>query len=93
MRIVSRLVEGVNEDEENHFTDEFLSRNGVNLLGKASGKLTEGRFDGFAKVPDKPGLGVELNEKVVKEHLKKGELYFAPTTEWDKIDSWDREWS
>lgn len=49
--------------------------------------------DGFAKVPDKPGLGVELNEKVVKEHLKKGELYFAPTTEWDKIDSWDREWS
>ncbi|ULQ50872.1 mandelate racemase/muconate lactonizing enzyme family protein [Flavihumibacter fluvii] len=49
--------------------------------------------DGFAKVPDRPGLGVELNEKVVKEHLKKGELYFAPTTEWDKIDSWDREWS
>ena len=49
--------------------------------------------DGFAKVPDRPGLGVKLNEKVVKEHLKKGELYFAPTTEWDKIDSWDREWS
>lgn len=49
--------------------------------------------DGFAKVPDKPGLGVELNEKVVKEHLKKGELYFAPTEQWDAIDSWDREWS
>lgn len=49
--------------------------------------------DGFAKVPDKPGLGIELNEKVVKEHLKSGELYFAPTSEWDKVDSWDREWS
>jgi L-alanine-DL-glutamate epimerase-like enolase superfamily enzyme len=51
-------------------------------------------FDkGFVKVPDKPGLGVDLVEKVVQEHLKKGELYFAPTTEWDKVDSWDRSWS
>ncbi|WP_435357429.1 mandelate racemase/muconate lactonizing enzyme family protein [Emticicia sp. SJ17W-69] len=51
-------------------------------------------FDkGFVKVPDKPGLGVELNEAVVKAHLKSGELYFAPTEEWNKIDSWDREWS
>ncbi|MFN3848752.1 MAG: mandelate racemase/muconate lactonizing enzyme family protein [Spirosomataceae bacterium] len=49
--------------------------------------------DGFVKVPEKPGLGVELNEKVVKEHLQTGELYFAPTTEWDKVDSWDRTWS
>jgi L-alanine-DL-glutamate epimerase-like enolase superfamily enzyme len=49
--------------------------------------------DGFAKVPDTPGLGVNLNESVVKAHLKSGELYFAPTTEWDKIDTWDRSWS
>ncbi len=49
--------------------------------------------DGFVKVPDTPGLGVELNEKVVKEHLQTGEMYFAPTTEWDKVDSWDRGWS
>ncbi|MEJ0105706.1 MAG: mandelate racemase/muconate lactonizing enzyme family protein [Bacteroidota bacterium] len=48
---------------------------------------------GFIKVPDTPGLGVELNEAVVKQHLKSGELYFAPTEEWNKIDSWDREWS
>jgi L-alanine-DL-glutamate epimerase-like enolase superfamily enzyme len=48
---------------------------------------------GFVKVPEKPGLGVELNEAVVKQHLHNGELYFAPTTEWDKIDTWDREWS
>jgi len=48
---------------------------------------------GFAKVPDKPGLGIDLNESVVKQHLRKGDLYFAPTEEWDKVDSWDREWS
>ena len=51
-------------------------------------------FDkGFVKVPEKPGLGLELNEAAVKEHLKKGELYFAPTEEWNKIDSWDRDLS
>ncbi len=51
-------------------------------------------FDkGFVKVPETPGLGVELNEKVIKEHLLPGELYFAPTNEWDKIDSHDRTWS
>lgn len=49
--------------------------------------------DGFVKVPEKPGLGVELNEKVVKAHLADGTMYFAPTTEWDKVDSWDRTWS
>jgi L-alanine-DL-glutamate epimerase-like enolase superfamily enzyme len=49
--------------------------------------------DGFVKVPSAPGLGIDLNEKVVKEHLKTGELYFAPTTEWDKVESWDRTWS
>jgi L-alanine-DL-glutamate epimerase-like enolase superfamily enzyme len=49
--------------------------------------------DGFVKVPELPGLGVELNEKVMKEHLLPGELYFAPTNEWDKIDSHDRTWS
>jgi L-alanine-DL-glutamate epimerase-like enolase superfamily enzyme len=48
---------------------------------------------GFVKVPDKPGLGIELNEDVVKAHLKSGELYFAKTEEWDKVDTWDRDWS
>ncbi len=49
--------------------------------------------DGFVKVPETPGLGIDLNEKVVKEHLKKGTLYFAPTEEWNEVDSWDRTWS
>ena len=49
--------------------------------------------NGFVRVPDKPGLGVELNESVIKEHLVKGTQYFAPTPEWDTDRSWDRLWS
>lgn len=37
---------------------------------------------GFITVPDAPGLGVELNEAVVKEHIRKGG-YFAPTPQYD----------
>lgn len=48
---------------------------------------------GFVKVPDKPGLGVELNEDVAKRFLKKGSTWFAPTDVWNTKDSWDREWS
>lgn len=48
---------------------------------------------GFVKVPDKPGLGVELNEDVAKKFLKKGSTWFAPTDVWNTKDSWDREWS
>ncbi len=49
--------------------------------------------DGYVKVPETPGIGVELNEEVVKEYLIKGEKLFAPTPEWDKIRAWDRLWS
>ena len=48
---------------------------------------------GFIKVPEKPGLGVTLNEEVVKQHLMPGTGYFEPTTDWDKERSWDRLWS
>ena len=49
--------------------------------------------NGFASVPEKPGLGIDLNEDVVKEHLKEGEQFFAPTDEWNNKNSWDRQWS
>lgn len=49
--------------------------------------------DGYVEVPDTPGVGLELNEEVVKEHLKKGEELFAPTEEWNERKSWDRQWS
>jgi L-alanine-DL-glutamate epimerase-like enolase superfamily enzyme len=48
---------------------------------------------GFAHVPQTPGLGVELNLDVVKEHLSRGEECFAPTDEWNRRDSNDRLWS
>ena len=49
--------------------------------------------DGYVEVPEKPGVGLELNEEVVKEHLQKGEELFAPTGEWNEQRSWDRQWS
>jgi L-alanine-DL-glutamate epimerase-like enolase superfamily enzyme len=48
---------------------------------------------GFANVPDTPGLGVELNEQVVRQHLAPGEGYFEPTPEWNELRSHDRLWS
>lgn len=49
---------------------------------------------GFANVPDQPGLGVDLNEEVVKQHLdEEDDSYFRPTPEWNEIRSWDRLWS
>lgn len=48
---------------------------------------------GYVSVPEKPGLGVDLNEEVIKQHLREGEKYFAPTPEWDEDQSWDRTWS
>ncbi len=37
---------------------------------------------GYIAVPDSPGLGVELNEEVVQQHIRKGG-YFAPTPQYD----------
>jgi len=48
---------------------------------------------GFIDVPDRPGLGVTLNEEVVRQHLAPGSGYFDPTPQWDHERSWDRLWS
>lgn len=48
---------------------------------------------GFARVPEAPGLGVTLNDEVMKQHLLEGEPYFAPTEEWNRDRSNDRLWS
>jgi len=48
---------------------------------------------GWIEVPDRPGLGVTLNEEVVRQHLAPGTGYFEPTPEWDHEKSWDRLWS
>ncbi len=50
---------------------------------------------GFATVPlTAPGLGIELNEDVLKEHIHpKDKSYFAPTKDWDELRSHDRTYS
>ncbi len=40
--------------------------------------------DGYVHVPDKPGLGVELNDEVVKQHLREPG-YFEPTPMFDQV--------
>ena len=39
--------------------------------------------DGYAAVPEAPGLGIELNEDVVREHLVPWSGYFDPTDAWN----------
>ena len=48
---------------------------------------------GWIDVPDRPGLGVTLNEDLVRQHLAPGTGYFEPTPQWDNERSWDRLWS
>jgi L-alanine-DL-glutamate epimerase-like enolase superfamily enzyme len=48
---------------------------------------------GYIKVPEKPGLGVTLNEETVRHHLMADTGYFEPTAQWDNEHSWDRLWS
>lgn len=45
--------------------------------------------DGFAAVPDKPGLGIdELNEELIAEHIH--EKYPG---QWESTEIWDNEWA
>jgi L-alanine-DL-glutamate epimerase-like enolase superfamily enzyme len=49
---------------------------------------------GYITVPDKPGLGITLNEDAVRQHLHPQEPgYFEPTPQWDIDRSNDRVWS
>ena len=61
-------------------------------------KTTDGRkliTKGFANLPlTAPGLGIELNEEVVKQHLHPSDKsYFEPTPQWNEKRSHDRVFS
>ncbi len=61
-------------------------------------KTTDGRkliTKGFANLPlTAPGLGIELNDEVVKQHLHANDKsYFAPTPQWNEKRSHDRIFS
>jgi L-alanine-DL-glutamate epimerase-like enolase superfamily enzyme len=69
-----------------------------NLWWKDLVRTTDGRElweNGYANVPDTaPGLGIELNEEVIKEHIhEEDKSYFRPTPEWNEKRSHDRFWS
>ena len=54
--------------------------------------------DGYVPVPDGPGLGIELNEKAIKESIRRrgldpDKLFFPPTDQWNTERSLDRQWS
>lgn len=49
---------------------------------------------GFYAVPEGPGIGIELNEDVVRQHLDPNNPgYFEPTDEWNEDRVNDRLWS
>ena len=48
---------------------------------------------GYITVPDKPGLGITLNDEVCKQHLAPNTTYFEPTPQWDRERSQDWLWS
>ncbi len=50
--------------------------------------------NGYIQVPDTPGLGVDLNEEAIKEHINPNlPGYFEPTDAWDEEQVNDRLWS
>ena len=71
---------------ENHFVD-LLPWWGDLVTGLQTTLPTDPGWDGYVRVPETPGLGVDLNEAVIKEHLRKEYLhttgYFNPTDEWN----------
>ena len=75
---------------EHHFTEipfwnDFIS------IGGVTGPIIKG---GYIAVPEEPGLGFEINEDAIKEHLVPYDRgLFEPTPEWDGVPSHDRLWS
>jgi len=61
---------------ENHFVDLPWWKD---LVTGMDDPLIE---EGYMRVPERPGLGVDLNEDVIREHLRYPG-YFEPTDEWN----------
>jgi len=83
---------------EMHSVDNPWWNDIVNLVGQDGPMIKSG----YITVTDAPGLGVELNEDAIKDHLAKSsgrryEIYpkgvFEETSEWDDLDAHDRVWS
>jgi len=68
---------------ENHSLDVSWWQDLVNEVDKPIIK------QGYIAIPDTPGLGVTLNDEVMKQHLVPGVGYFEPTPMWDEKQSFD----
>ena len=78
-------------------TENFLTLENHSVDVSWWGDLVEGVEKpivnkGFITVPDTPGLGITLNEEVVKQHLLEPG-YFEPTPQWNTDRTSDRQWS
>ena len=64
--------------------------------GLVTGMADPLMVDGFVRVPEKPGLGVDLNLENIKANLRPPSGLFEPTDEWNtpKLGFWqpDRRW-
>ena len=49
--------------------------------------------NGFVRVPEAPGLGIDLNLDTVKQHLDRNQELFGPSDDWNRDRSMDRTWS
>ena len=89
---------------EMHSVDNPWWNDLVTLVGQEGPMIK----NGFIRVTDAPGLGIELNDEVIKEHLAESSQgvhgadtkfsiypkgFFQDTSDWDKPDSHDRTWS
>ena len=89
---------------EMHSVDNPWWNDLVTLVGQEGPMIKEG----YLTINDAPGLGIELNEEAIEEHLAKSskgvhgvndkfsiypEGLFEKTDEWNDLDSHDRTWS
>jgi L-alanine-DL-glutamate epimerase-like enolase superfamily enzyme len=73
---------------EHHFTDVPFWNDFIGGLPKPIIQ------NGYIPVPETPGLGFEIVEDVIREHLVGDDPgFFEATPQWDAERSWDRLWS
>jgi L-alanine-DL-glutamate epimerase-like enolase superfamily enzyme len=49
--------------------------------------------NGYIPVPEKPGMGVKVNEEAIRPLCRPGEFFTDSTAEWDTVNGQDRTWS
>ncbi|KAB0677407.1 mandelate racemase/muconate lactonizing enzyme family protein [Aureimonas leprariae] len=55
------------------------------FTGLVTGMGADYMEGGYVVVPDAPGLGIDLNEEVIRAQLRDGSDYFAGTDEWNRV--------